>query len=308
MIMKIGLIDVDGHNFPNIPLMKLSAWHKSHGDEVGWYDGLTGRYDIVYKSKVFSFTRDYPYAVNAERVIEGGSGYALLLKDGREVYSYDESLPDEVEHTYPDYSLYPKFADTAFGFLTRGCPRACSFCHVAAKEGRRSYKVADLQEFWDGQRNIVLCDPNILACKDWRELLQQLIDSGATVDINQGLDIRLMTEEKVEMLNSLKSQGFHFAWDRYSDKDTILPKFEMVRKGLRTHKHSSIVYVLVNYDSTFEQDLERVYTLRDMGYWPYIMIYDKEHASQEYRRLSRWTNNRVIFAVCKRFEDYDGKH
>lgn len=208
--MKIGLIDVDGHNFPNIPLMKISTYHKNQGDSVEWYSPLFGeRYDIVYMAKVFSFTPDYEYFVNADVIIKGGSGYAIEITDGRENYrkENDPQLPQEVEHTYPDYSLYPELTkDAAFGFLTRGCPRGCNFCHVATKEGRKSYKVADLSEFWKGQKNIHICDPNLIACPDWRELLQQLIDSKALVDINQGIDIRIMTAEKAEMLKKNEGQ------------------------------------------------------------------------------------------------------
>lgn len=174
------------------------------------------------------------------------------------------------------------------------------------KEGRCSVKVADLSEFWRGQKNIVLCDPNILACKDWKELLQQLIDSKAKVDFNQGLDIRLMTEEKAEMLNQIRTKEIHFAWDRYQDKDVILPKFKMYAKkaGLNSKKHSTIVFTLVNFDTTIEQDLERIYTLRDLGYWAYVMIYDKEHCKPIYKRLQRWCNMRAVFASTPRFEDY----
>ena len=153
----------------------------------------------------------------------------------------------------------------------------------------------------------MLCDPNILACKDWKELLQQLIDSKAKVDFNQGLDIRLMTKEKVEMLNQIKIKEIHFAWDRYSDKDIILPKLRLFAEHSKAHKkghHNTIVYTIVNFDTTFEQDLERIYTLREMGYWAYVMIYDKEHCELKYKRLQRWVNNRIIFAVCKRFEDF----
>lgn len=306
--MRIGLIDVDGHNFPNIPLMKISAWHKAQGDDVTWYDPMfSGHMDKVYMSKVFSFSPDFEYCIDADEIMQGGSGYCIDIVNGKEVYnkSKDIDLPPEIEHMYPDYSLYG-IEDTAYGFLSRGCPRGCHFCHVEAKEGRRAYKVANLNEFWNGQKNIVLCDPNILACRDWKDLLQQLIDSKSHVDINQGLDIRLMTEEKAEMLKQIKIKQWHFAWDRYQDKAQILPKFKMFKEITNINERNLIVYVLCNYDTTLEQDLERIYTLREMGYWAYVMLYDKEHIPRGHvlRKLARWVNNRYIFASCANFEDY----
>ena len=324
---KIGLIDVDHHNFPNIALMKISAWHKQLGNNVEWYTPFE-HYDEVFVSKVFSFSEDWREPIKADKVIYGGTGYQISNYNGKEVFYYSNSknlklsargisqtdryfsieLPQDIEHIYPDYSIYPMYTkDTAYGFLTRGCPRNCAFCHVGDKEGTISHKVADLSEFWKGQKNIVLCDPNILACKEWKQLLQQLIDSNAYVDFNQGLDIRMMTKEKAEMLSKIKIKEIHFAWDRYQDKDIIIPKlklFSEIKYKGKNQGHNAIVYVLVNFDTTIEQDLERIYTLREMGYWAYIMIYDKEHADQIYKDLSRWVNNRRIFSRCKRFEDY----
>ena len=202
--MRIGLIDVDGHNFPNIPLMKLSAWHKSIGDSVEWYSPLfSGHMDRVYMSKVFSFTPDYEHFVDADEVIRGGSGYCIETVDGREIYhkERDHTLPEEVEHIYPDYDLYPELCkDTAYGFLTRGCPRGCNFCHVEAKEGRCSRKVADLSEFWRGQKNIVLCDPNLIACNLYDE----------------DLDMRLFIDKRV--------------YDRYDLSNICMKTWDVVRK------------------------------------------------------------------------------
>ena len=308
--MKIGLIDVDGRNFPNIPLMKLSAWHKQQGDSVEWYQPLfSGHMDRVYMSKVFSFTPDYEYYIDADEVIRGGSGYCIELVNGKEIYhtERDRQLPPEIEHIYPDYSLYPELTkDTAYGFMSRGCPRGCNFCHVAAKEGRKSYKVADLSEFWRGQKNIVLLDPNTIACPDWKDILQQLIDSGAWVDFSQGVDIRLMTEEKAEMIKRISIKSIHFAWDRYEDKDKIVPKFKAFKDITGWDRRKMAVYVLTNFDTTIEQDLERIYTLRELGYWPYVMIYDKEHTkpSDTVRKLQRWVNMRAIFESEPRFENY----
>ena len=302
--MRIGLIDVDGHNFPNLALMKLSAWHKRQGDDVGWYDPFS-RYDLVYKSKVFADTPDYQFIINADKVVTGGTGYAIHGAGGEHYCKADDKpLPDEVEHIMPDYALY-NITDTAYGFLTRGCPRGCSFCIVAGKEGRRSRKVADLSEFWNGQKNIVLCDPNILACPDWRDLLGQLADSRATIDLNQGLDARMLTEEKIAAIERLKIKEIHFAWDRYEDKAVVLPKLRMFAEcKAMPNSHNAIVYVLVNHGTTIEQDFERIYTLRDLGYWAYVMVYDKPHAPKVIHDMQRWCNNRFIYAKCPRFEDY----
>lgn len=308
--MKIGLIDVDGHNYPNLPLMKLSAWHKSHGDTVEWYSPFVGTwYDRVYCSKVFSDTPDITQYINGYEIIKGGTGYALHGAGG-ETYSRedDKPLPDEVEHIYHDYGLY-NITDTAYGFLSRGCPRGCDFCIVGKKEGMCSRKVADLVEFWHGQKNIVLNDPNILACRDWEDLFGQLADSKATVDFNQGLDARVLTEAKCRALSKIRIKEVHFAWDRYEDKEMVLPKLRMYAEmnKINPHSHSAIVYVLVNHTSTKEQDLERIYTLRELGYWAYVMIYDKTHCDRWYKDLQRWCNNRFIFAKCPRFEDYGKK-
>lgn len=298
--MKIGLIDVDGHHYPNLALMKLSAWHKARGDTVEWWWGWE-QYDRVYMSKVFdeTYTPDIPEPFNAKEIVKGGTGYGL-----------DNKLPDEIEHIYPDYSLYPELTkDTAYGFLTRGCPRGCHFCIVAGKEGRKSVKVADLSEWWNGQKNIVLMDANILACPQHMELLQQLIDSKAWVDINQGMDCRLLTKQNVEAINRLKLREIHFAWDYMRESKAVLRGLELYARlaTRKPHGRYATVYCLTNYDTTMEENLYRIYTLRDMGYDPYVMIYDKPHAPREVRLLQRWCNNRRIFRAEPDFNKYDPK-
>ena len=303
--MKVGLIDVDGHNFPNIPLMKLSAWHKAQGDQVEWYSPLlSGHMDVVYCAKVFSFTDDYVFPIDADRIIKGGTGYHINLKDGKETWSGSEiNLPDEIEHIYPDYGLY-KITDTAYGFLSRGCPRGCHFCHVKSKEGRKAHKVADLSEFWHGQKEIVICDPNILAVPESEDLLRQLADSKALVDINQGLDARLLTESKLEIMRKIKIKRYHFAWDNPKDEEKIVPKLKMYSEIIDSNRANTVVYCLVNFDSTIEEDMHRINTIREMNMQPYVMIYDKEHCDPVYKKMQRWTNTPMIFWSEPKFENY----
>jgi hypothetical protein len=311
--VKIGLIDVDGHNYPNLPLMKLSAWHKSIGDRVQWYtpfDGLIEEYDIVYMSKVFSFTADYTDPVYAKEVKKGGSGYCIDLVNGKEEYIKDRDidLSYEIEHVYPDYSLYTEMTrDTAYGFLTRGCPRGCEFCHVGCKEGKKSYKVADLSEFWRGQNGIVLCDPNILAYPGHLELLQQLADSKAKVNFNQGLDIRFINDKNLELIKQIRLDGIHFAYDRYEDKHIIEPKMRAFKEatGYDKDKGRVMVYILTNFNTSIDQDIERIQFCRSLRFSPYPMIYDKEHCKPIYKKIQRWCNN-FIFWNTPTFEDYVG--
>ena len=305
--MKIGLIDVDGHNFPNLALMRISAYHKAQGDQVEWWWSDFIHYDIVYMSKIFSdaYTKDVPEPINADKVIKGGTGYCISLVNGVEVFdkSKNEELPPEIEKMFPDYSLYPQF-DFAVSMTSRGCPRGCSFCHVAAKEGRCSVKVADVSDFWNGQKEIRILDPNITACKEKRDLMRQYIETGAILDFTQGLDIRLLNDDDLADINQMRLRTLHFAWD--NPKDDLEGKFRNFANGFRRKSNIGMVYCLTNFNSTMEENLYRIYTLRDMGYDPYVMVYDKPHAPKEIKMLQRWCNNKIIFKSCKRFEDYNG--
>lgn len=315
--MKIGLWS-DCHNFPSLPIMKLSAWHKAQGDTVEMLNHWV-HYDRVYCSKTFDFTPDAEdeAVIRADEIIRAGTGY----------HDYTTVLPNEVEHIYPDYSLYPQYK-YAVGFLTRGCPRNCGFCIVSRKEGRVSQKNADLAEFWRGQREIKLLDPNLLACKEHEGLLQQLIYSKAWVDFTQGLDIRLTNPDNIGLLNRIKTKMLHFAWDNpEQDLTEYFEKFNRLSNCNDYRKKR--VYVLTNYGSTHEQDLYRIYTLRSLDYDPYVMIYNKgEFVNPKTNRMypmrallkkfsmeqiehfkivwkiQRWVNNKFIFRSCERFEDY----
>ena len=310
--MRIGLIDVDAESrgkvtFPNLSLMKISAWHKEQGDSVEWYKPLlSGHMDRVYMSKVFGdeYTKDYAFPVDADEVIKGGSGYAISVVDGKEFYNpeMDESLLSVIDHIMPDYSLYG-ITDTAYGFLTKGCPRGCDFCHVAKMQGRRVWHNSQLGEWWDGQKNIVLLDPNITASPCFDTYMNMLEHSGAWVDFSQGLDLRLMDEKKIEALNRVKWKRIHFAWD--NPDDDMLPKLKMVMAGLKKARRGTItVYILTNFKSTHEQDLMRVMAVREAGAQPDVRIYRKPTAPRITRQLARWCNAPNIFWSVPTFDEY----
>ena len=311
--MNIGLYDVDSHNFPNLALMKISAWHKAMGDNVEFV--LPKRhYDKIYVSKVFGdeYSQMSNFCLQADEIVYGGTGFAITIENGKEVYHKDRdpNLPYEIEHIYPDYSLYPALTKgKAYGFLTRGCCNNCDFCIVSKKEGMCSKKVADLSEFWRGQKEIVLLDANILACKERIELLHQLADSKAKVDFTQGLDARFTTEEVAIALNSVRKSTVHFAFDFMKNEKAIV-------KGLNTYaKYNKVsandsVYILTNFNTTTEEDLYRVRMVQQAGFMPDIRIYRKHTAPRVTRDLQRWANNRILYKTCD-FMDYvprkDGK-
>jgi hypothetical protein len=265
--LKIGLIDVDGHNFPNLALMKISTYHKAKGDQVEWCNpikSLDQPYDVVYQSKIFDNSPEFNTYINTPSIVRGGRAYDKKLK-----------LPDHIESMCPDYSLY-NIVDEAYGYLTRGCPRGCLFCDVINIEGKISHKVADLSQFWNGEKSIKLLDPNTLASKDRIGLLRQLIESKAWVDFTQGLDIRFVTEEITDLIKQIKVKMIHFAWDGEKDTDLIINNLEAFKKFTRLDYRKLAVYVLTNFNTEIEFDLFRVYKLKDMGYDPYVMVYDKE--------------------------------
>ena len=289
--MNIGLIDVDSHNFPNLCLMKISAYHKGRGDHVEWWNGLK-HYDIVYKSRIFddTYTHEVDYCINADQVIKGGTGYDLQNK-----------LPIEIEHQYPDYKLYG-ITDRSYGFLTRGCFRNCPFCIVTEKEGSTHW-VADVDEFWSGQKEIILMDSNITASKDCERLFDQLIGTGAYINFEGGLDIRCLTDKGADQLSRMRTSMIHFAWDNYEFK--TYEKLKHFRPMFNARGRDIRVYVLTNFNTTIQQDLERVRLLKELDYDPYIMIYDKPNAPKRIRQMQRWCNNKFIFRSCDDFNDYD---
>ena len=210
---------------------------------------------------------------------------------------------------FPDYTIYPQY-DFAVSMTSRGCPRGCSFCHVAAKEGRCAVKVADVSDFWTpdtGKTEIKVLDPNITACREKRDLMRQYRETGAVLDFTQGLDIRCLDEDDIRDINAMRLRTLHFAWDNPSDN--LEPRFRAFSERFRRKTKIGMVYCLTNYENVTTQEhieraLMRIYALRDMGYDPYVMIYNKPEAPIEIKDLQRWCNNKIIFKKCRDFRDY----
>lgn len=274
--MRVGLIAVDG-KYPNLALMKLSAWHKSQGHHVSIYTPVEAAiepFDKVYASKIFTFTPDYAYM--PEGAVLGGTGYGDPVQ-----------LPDEVEHMTPDYNLYGM--DYSLGFTSRGCSRKCSFCVVPQKEGSiREHST--LSEFVR-HRTVVLQDNNFLASPNAEDKLLEMIDKKLDVDFNQGLDIRLMNVRFADLLARLKPKKLRFAWDCVSLEGKFRKGIELLKNaGFRVNRHNVMTYVLCNYDTEFKEDMYRVQVLRSLDIAPFAMIYNKASAPRVMREFATWCN------------------
>ena len=189
--MNIGLLAVDS-TYPNLALMKISAYHKVRGDSVEWYNSLCC-YDKVYMAKIFSFSRDYEYYVNADQIEKGGTGYDIK-----------KVLPIEIDRIVPDYDLYNVDKNLAYGFLTRGCPNHCKWCVVPEKEGKIA-PYMDIEEIAvNGRKNIIFMDNNVLASEYGLQQIEKIVSMGLRVDFNQGLDARLVTDDIARLLARVK--------------------------------------------------------------------------------------------------------
>ncbi len=292
--MNIGLIDVDKNKFPNLALMKLSAFHKSKGDNVEFVQ--LGKYDRTYISKVFSYTPNYDTMLTSlGEVIKGGSGY-----------NFNSLLNDEIEHIMPNYSLY-NIKNRAYGFLTRGCPNKCSWCIVPEKEGTIKSN-ADITEFWDGQKEVLLLDNNVLANEHGLHQIEKLIDIGVKVDFNQGLDARIIAGNRdiAELLSKLK-------WIRYirlaCDTKGQIPIIENAIKNLNefgVKNYRIFVYTLVKgiEDALFRVNFLKKYNVRVFAQ-PYRNL-QGDVPTKIQRDFARWVNHRAIFETVK-WDDYQIK-
>ncbi len=283
--MNIGIVDVDGHNFPNFALMKISAWHKLQGDNVEIALPMFGNYDRVYQSKIFTFTPDSADFDGKCEVVRGGTGYDIHSR-----------LPECIEQsTAMDYSLYPQHP-FSIQFFSRGCIRRCPFCLVHDKEGK-IHPVEPVQLNPNGEWIEVL-DNNFFANPDWKSAIDYLIKVGQKVNLH-GVDIRIMNEEQAYWLNKLRlRRNIHIAWDLPALD--LTDKLREVTRYIKPYK--IMCYVLVGFNSTIEQDMYRIETLRSFGIKPYVMPYrdfeNKRTPSQYEKDLAQYVNKLQIFKTC----------
>lgn len=296
--MKIGLIDVDGHNFPNLALMKIARYHKEHGDTVAWYNPFD-EYDKVYMSKVFTHTPNYGYYINnAAEVDKGGTGYSL-----------DKVLPVEIDSLQPDYSLYPNIdRNTAYGFLTRGCPNKCKWCIVPKKEGDvRPYMDVD-EIAIEGRTNLVLMDNNILASDYGLQQIEKIIERGYKVDFNQAMDARLVTPEIAKLLAKVKwIKRIRFGCDTPGQIEHCEKAISLIDAA--GYKGEYFFYCMLH--GSFDECFSRVdhWHKRGKRYLPHCQPYldfgkQKQNIPQWQKDMAGWANKKWFFFTCE-FRDFE---
>lgn len=295
---RIGLIDVDGHNFPNLALMKISRFHKLRDDHVEWYNHIDARYDKVYMSKVFTHTPDYTYYINADEVEKGGTGYSLTTE-----------LPPEIDYLQPDYTLYPNIdTHTAYGFLTRGCPNKCKWCIVPKKEGNiRPYMDVDDIAI-DGRKNLILMDNNILASDYGIHQIEKIIERGYRVDFNQAMDARLVTLSIAKRLAKVRwIKRIRFGCDTPGQIEHCENAISMIDHF--GYKGEYFFYCMLHGD--FDECFARVNHWKQRGSrflphcQPYLDFSKQSQVTPQWQKdLATWTNKKMIFRICE-FKDFE---
>lgn len=291
----IGLLQADG-KLPNLALMQICAYHESFGDTVDWFKGelYADEYDEIYASKIFQFS-ELPQL--PERAKIGGTGI-----------DFSNVLPPEIDKCIPSYSLYPD-CNYHIGFSMKGCRFRCKFCCVPTKEGRPRVNstIDNLLINPNGEDRLMLLDNDFFGGADWKDNLERIIELDLKICFVQGLNIRILKDEQAEMLARCKfyasdwsNRHLTFAWDRYQDGRLIFEGIERcVTAGIRPNQMQ--FFVLIGFDTTPEQDMERIERLRGAGCLPYVMPYNKFDPYQ--KKLARWVNHRAIFRTVK-WEDY----
>lgn len=309
--MKIGLIDLDG-KIPNLALMKLSTFYKKQGAKV-FLNNIPKDVDKVYCSVLFTWNK--PKAVKLKQLYKniefGGTGWDINKK-----------LPDEIENCKPDYDLYTMediygrlggimkketriakaetIINMGIGFTSRGCVRSCGFCFVPKKEGEL-YQVQEIKDIINPKSNVItLLDNNFTADPNMIEKCKEIKERNLIVDLTQGIDVRLMTEEKAEALASIKHlRSVHYAWDLIPSENKVIEGIKTLSQHIKTYRH--MCFMLVGYNTSFEEDMYRFRKLVEMKIDPYVMIYNKQ-GDLRLKHFARWVNSR-IYKTCD-FKEY----
>ena len=335
-MMQIGLIDVDGHAkkkkfgatvYPNLALCKIARWFRQKGDNVEWYSPFRQHYDIVFMSKVFNFTPDYPYVINnAWRVEKGGTGYCIDVASMPETSPGDQvdyscQLMTGIDRCQPDYSIYPHIPkDYAYGFLTRGCPNECKWCVVPRKEGHiRPYMDVDDIAI-EGRNKLVLMDNNILAAGDYaHEQLDKIIARGYRVDFNQALDARLVTDDfarKLAKIKWLDNNRIRFGCDTKAQIAECERAIDLITSYgftgqffLYTMLNSNIkeCYYRITYWWERMQEVRETHQGRPVYAYaqPYRDPDNPRHAIPQWQKdMAGWVNKKAHFVSCS-FEEFE---
>jgi hypothetical protein len=293
--------------YPNIAIGKIARWHKERGDEVEWAT-VFEHYDVLYMSKIFNWSEDDLRYYDADKVVKGGTGYDIYSK-----------LPEEIDRIQPDYSIYPNVPkDTAFGFLTRGCPNRCKWCVVPRKEGViRPYMDVD-EIAIEGRTNLVLMDNNILAAGDYAiEQMEKSINRKYKLDFNQAIDARLVTEENAKVLARVKwIRSIRFGCDTHKQIEDCERAMELLEANGFHGRY--FLYTMLNDD--FSECYERT-----MYWWKrskavrihhdgrYVDIHaqpyrdpDNPHRPipQWQKDMAQWCNKKQYFSTFP-FEDFE---
>ena len=290
--MRIRLIDVDGHNFPNLALMKLSAFHKNNGDDVDFFKPLLEKPDKIYASKIFSFKPDFRYFPNGDcEIIKGGTAYDMNIV-----------LNEQIEHIMPDYELYN--INYGMGFLTRGCVRKCKWCVVPQKEGHIRAN-ADYSEFANRKSNIIIfLDNNVLACEHGLKQIEKLGKTNIKVDFNQGLDARLIDRNVAKMLSKIKwHKPIRLSCDTSAQIPVIKRAVKLLREENATPK-DYMVYVLLR---ELEDSYYRINEMKKLRVEPFAQPfrdYDRNTKIPQWQKdMARWCNRREALWSMD-FKDY----
>lgn len=295
--MKIGLIDVDNTGFPNLALMKIARYHTIVEDSVSWYSPFD-TYDIVYMSKVFMFTPDYPYPIiNADKVVKGGTGYDMYT-----------TLPSYIDRLQPLYSLYPYInTRTAYGFITRGCPNKCKWCVVPKKEGN-VHPYMDVEDIAiDCRNNLILMDNNILASDYGITQIEKIVAHGYRVDFNQALDARLVTPSIAQLLSQVRFiDVIRFGCDTPAQIGECENAMRMI-----DHYHGKprkyLLYTMIGTD--IEEAYHRLSHFREnkhvrIAAQPFRDPNNPNQTIPQWQRdMARWSMRRELYAKCD-FKDF----